>query len=272
MVFVDRIMGSYLNAGSVSYLGYAAKLNLFIVLLSSSVSTVFFPYFSSSASKKDLDSLSSQIQTAIKATFFITIPSTFGLLILGEEVISVIFQRGAFDVTSTHRTYVALLCYCMIPIMTPVAHVVASAYYSLKDTKSPVIFNFMTFLINVSLNYILMIRFGFSGIAIASSISQVLLMSCMYFYLPKRNIHIDNRLITVCVCKILFCASLMVVVIMSIKHFILVETLFYKITLVAGLSFVGGIVYIFFAYVVGLVDIKTIQDLYLQTFNKKDVK
>ena len=44
---------------------------------------------------------------------FVTLPATAGLVLIGPEVIAVLFQYGEFDQTSTDKTAYALLFHAM---------------------------------------------------------------------------------------------------------------------------------------------------------------
>ncbi len=66
------------------------------------------------------------------------LPAMVGLMILREPIISLLFQRGAFDSEAVHMTADALLFYCTGLWAFAAVRVVIPAFYALKDTKTPV--------------------------------------------------------------------------------------------------------------------------------------
>jgi putative peptidoglycan lipid II flippase len=83
---------------------------------------------------------------------FITIPAALGLMILREPIIRVLFQHGQFIAASTRLTARALLYYAIgLPALATVKLVVP-AFYSTRDTKTPVIVAGISLVINIVLN------------------------------------------------------------------------------------------------------------------------
>ena len=140
-------------AGSLAAL-YVADRVMELVLggYAIAVATAILPMMSHQAAAKDYESLKKTLSFSVRIVAFITIPAALGLMILREPIIRVLFQHGQFIAASTRLTARALLYYAIgLPALATVKLVVP-AFYSTKDTKTPVIVASISLLINIVLN------------------------------------------------------------------------------------------------------------------------
>jgi putative peptidoglycan lipid II flippase len=118
------------------------------------VATAILPMMSHQAAAKDFDSLKKTLTFSVRIVAFITVPAALGLMILREPIIRVLFQHGQFVAESTRLTARALLYYAVgLPALASVKLIVP-AFYSTRDTKTPVIVGAISLVINILLNII----------------------------------------------------------------------------------------------------------------------
>ena len=86
-----------------------------------------------------------------------------GLMILREPIIRVLFQHGEFVAESTRLTARALLYYAIALPGLATVKLVVPAFYSTRDTKTPVIVAAISMVINVLLN-IVFLQFFFKRV------------------------------------------------------------------------------------------------------------
>ena len=116
------------------------------------VATAILPMMSHQAAAKDYESLKKTLSFSVRIVAFITIPAALGLMVLREPIIRVLFQHGQFVAESTKLTARALLYYAIgLPALATVKLVVP-AFYSTRDTKTPVIVAAISLAINIVLN------------------------------------------------------------------------------------------------------------------------
>ena len=140
-------------AGSLAAL-YVADRVMELVLggYAIAVATAVLPLMSHQAAAKDFESLKKTLSFSIRIVAFITIPAALGLMVLREPIIRVLFQHGQFVAESTRLTARALLYYAVgLPALATVKLVVP-AFYSTRDTKTPVIVASISLVINIVLN------------------------------------------------------------------------------------------------------------------------
>src|SRR5206468_502114 len=118
------------------------------------VATAILPMMSHQAAASDFNGLKKTLAFSVRLVAFITIPAMLGLMILREPIIRVLFQHGAFIAESTRLTARALLYYAIALPGLATVKLVVPAFYSTKDTKTPVIVAAISMVLNVLLNIV----------------------------------------------------------------------------------------------------------------------
>jgi putative peptidoglycan lipid II flippase len=162
--------------GSLTALYYSDRvMELVLGGYAIAVATAILPMMSHQAAANDYVGLKKTLAFAIRLVAFITIPAMLGLMILREPIIRVLFQHGLFVAESTRLTARALLYYAIALPGLATVKLVVPAFYSTKDTKTPVIVAAVSMVMNVVLN-IIFIQFFFrrvqnGGPALATALS-----------------------------------------------------------------------------------------------------
>ena len=173
---VDKIISSFLVEGSIASLNYASKLTSSISsLLITSVSTLVYPQLAQEASQKNKEKLIDVLENTISIFTLIIVPIIAGGYILRYEIISLIFQRGAFDSSSVERTAPLFVCYLATLLFTSYRQVSSRVFYSLGDSKTPMKNSVIGIVINIVLNIVLAKQFGAIGLAVATLISTAVI-------------------------------------------------------------------------------------------------
>ncbi len=176
--FVDTFFAtaSKMPRGSLTSL-YVADRVMELVLggYAIAVATAILPMMSHQASAREYEAMKRTFAFALRIVSFITLPAALGLMILREPIIRVLFQHGLFVAESTRLTARALLYYSVgLPAFAAVKLIVP-AFYSTKDTKTPVIVAALALLINIVLNAVFLIfffrTFQNGGPALATSLA-----------------------------------------------------------------------------------------------------
>jgi putative peptidoglycan lipid II flippase len=171
-MLVDSQFASYLAEGSVTSIYIADRvMELVLGSYAVAISTVILPLLSRQAVEKRLDAMKSTINFATRVILFITIPSTVGLMLLRHEIIEVLFQHGDFNAASTALTAWALLFFAPGLSAISMIKVTVPAFYALEDTRTPVKLAFLSLILNIVLNLLLIRPLENGGPALATSIA-----------------------------------------------------------------------------------------------------
>jgi len=186
-VFIGTVLASLLPKGSVSYLYYADRIvELPLGVFAIAVGTAALPSFSDQVARGEFDDFKRTIAFSLRLIMFITVPATVALIALREPILSVLFQRGAFDAAATLKTAEALLYYTLGLWAFSVIRVIVSAFYSLQDTKVPMKAAIVALLVNVAASVVLMHPMQHGGLALATSVASAVNVVILAIILRKR--------------------------------------------------------------------------------------
>ncbi len=184
---VDRTLASRIATGAVSALSYATRLTYFIQQTwVTALITVMYPAISKMSAEKDIKGIKRSLSDVLNAVHFILIPATIGALIFTVPIVNLIFGRGAFDKEAVSMTSHALVFYSLGMICLGQSEVLSRIFFSLQDTKTPMIYSTAGMVLNIILNLILVRFLGIGGLALASSISAVFTAFLLFLSLRKK--------------------------------------------------------------------------------------
>jgi len=270
---VDRSLSSTLIEGSISALNYANRMNTLITgIFIAAITTVTYPMLSEEANKDSFNGLKKVASHSINTILLITIPATIGMIILANPLVRVLFQRGAFDSNATHMTSGALVFYAIGLSGTALTSLLNNVYYSLQDTKSPMIFTVFCVAANIVLNLILIRIMQHRGLALATSIS-VNISAILLIYGLKRKIGSLEFMKSIkCGIK-----SLTASIIMGIAVYIIYNTAYTLLgdgliscSIALALSiFIGILIYFIFVYLLKIEEVRWATKIMIDTLKNK---
>lgn len=112
-VYVERVVGSLLSAGTLSQLNYAAKVGQIPMLLALTVSAVTFPALSRAAAAGEEDRLRSLAERNLRLVTFLLLPAMAVLIVFPGQIVAMLFERGAFTSVDTDATAEILRVYSL---------------------------------------------------------------------------------------------------------------------------------------------------------------
>ncbi|MFA6656960.1 MAG: murein biosynthesis integral membrane protein MurJ [Mesotoga sp.] len=172
--FVDIRVSTELGRGAVSSLGYAQRLyQLPLGVFAIAVATVALPKLSKLTSADSKDRFRKSLWDSLTVLAFLIIPSTLGLLVLGEGIVRLLFERGSFTPGDTALTTSLLYGYTVgLPFYGSYG-VLSRAYYARKSPKTPTIISAIMVSVNVVLDIVLGFTIGPLGVALATSAAGI---------------------------------------------------------------------------------------------------
>ncbi len=211
-IFIDTIiasLSSIVGEGAVAALYYANRIFQFpLAIFGTALAQAVLPTMSVQVVNNNIDELKKTLEFSLRSVFFISLPAAVGLMILTRPITKILFERGEFNAYSTKITSSALFYYCFGLIFYGGVKILVSAFYSLKDTLTPVKTASFCFLVNVIFNLLLMWPLKVGGLALATSISGASNFFILFFILRKRLGKFNEKGLIVSISKI-FLASLL---------------------------------------------------------------
>lgn len=186
-VFVDRALATTLSDGKLSALNYANKLNDFVMaLFVTSVVTAIYPKLAKMSNSENNNGFVNTIVKSSNAITLVVLPIAIGAIVLAEPIVKILFQRGEFDANSTYMTAMALRFYAVGLLAMGIRDILYRAFYSMSDTKTPMINGSTALIINIVLNILLIKKLDYIGLALSTSISSIITIILLFVSLKKK--------------------------------------------------------------------------------------
>lgn len=169
---VDNVLASSLGTGSVSILNYAQKLfNLLNGTITTAIITVSYPVFSRLYAEKKKSVLVENVNKYFNIIVLIMVPVMVLCMIFREEIVRVVFARGAFGGESVYYVDRVFLIYVMAIPFAALKELVTRIFYIYEESKLPTIINSLCIGVNIIGSIVAVRIWGLEGIVGATVIS-----------------------------------------------------------------------------------------------------
>lgn len=213
-ISINLIFAFWCMEGAVTYLRYGNRLIQFpLALLAASLATALVPSISKHYVNGDFGEARNLAKFATRVMLVLTLPAMVGLWALGEPVLGLIFERGAWDDEATRSTALALSMYAAGLVPMALMRLLVPLYYAKGDVMTPVKVAAGALVVNVVANWLLMQTFlNYAGLALGATIAATF-NSWLLWSLLKRDIgSLWDRALGVSIMKCSLAAAAMGVV------------------------------------------------------------
>ncbi len=193
-IFMGTIFASFLATGSITYLFYGMRFIHFpLGIFGIAIATAVLPTMSTQAARREMTEFRETLSFGLRLVFFIMFPAMAGLITLRVPIVNLLLQHGHFDRSSTLGVASALLYYAVGLWSFAGVRIVAQAFYSLQDTKTPVKIAIIALFTNIlcSAALIFWTPLAHGGLALAASLASMLNISLLTIELRKKIGRID---------------------------------------------------------------------------------
>ena len=209
-IFIGQYYASGLAEGSVSSIYYADRImELALGVYAIAISTVILPMLSKFAAQDNMSDFKDTLCSAIKLNNIIMLPAAVGLIFFKEPIVEVLFKQGKFTSSSAQLTSVALLYFAIGLPGFALVKIIVSAFYSLKDTLTPVLVGCISIVTNLLFINIFIHKIQHGSIPFASSLSSYINFTVLFFILMKRRGKINLNPLFISFAKMLFASLIM---------------------------------------------------------------
>ena len=171
-------------ASGVSSLEYANRLYLVVTgVFSFVITNLMFPKMSRANVLGKEGEAKEMLVLSLRIVTFVILPVMAVFTVLAKPIIAILYQHGDFILEDTLRTGNALACYSLGMIGMAYNEILSKTFFSMKNSKTPMINALISLVVNVVVAYSLSGSFGISGLAIAtacgSTVNAVLNYICI---------------------------------------------------------------------------------------------
>jgi putative peptidoglycan lipid II flippase len=190
-VLINSIFASTLGEGAITWLAFAFRLmQLPLGLFGVALGTVTLPLLSRLVVAGHMAGFRSELARAMRLMFLLTIPSTIGLMVLAEPIMSVLYQHGKVDAYGAEQMAGALRFYAIGLAGYAALKVLVNAFYALDRRKTPMFVSFLAVALNLLFNWIFTFQLHWGHLGLAFSTGCVATCNFLLLYvLMYRQLH-----------------------------------------------------------------------------------
>ncbi|RRN58539.1 murein biosynthesis integral membrane protein MurJ [Pseudoxanthomonas sp. SGNA-20] len=150
-LLINTQLASLLVGGSMTWLYYSDRLLEFpLGMFGVAIGTVILPHLSSRHASADPDGFSRGLDWGFRLCVLIGVPATLGLVLCARPLVATLFQYGEFGAEDARMSALSLVAQSLAVPAFLLVKVLAPAFYSRQDTRSPVRAAVFAVLVNVA--------------------------------------------------------------------------------------------------------------------------
>jgi putative peptidoglycan lipid II flippase len=182
--YVDSFLASYLPGGAVSALAYAQTLNsLPVSLFGMAISAAELPAMSSAlGTHEEIGKvLRQRLENGLKNISFFVVPSAVAFVVLGDVIVATIYRGGHFGAQDVTFVWSVLAGSGVGLLASTSGRLYSSAFYALRDTRTPLNFAIIRVILTVGLGYLFALplprllgidqRWGVAGLTLSAGLA-----------------------------------------------------------------------------------------------------
>jgi putative peptidoglycan lipid II flippase len=249
-VLINSMFASTLGDGPIFWLSIAFRLmQLPLGLFGVALGTVTLPLLSRLVVAGQMTAFRDELAHAMRLALLLTIPSTVGLIMLAEPIISVLFQHGKFNAYQAAQAAGALRFYAIGLAGYATLKVLVNAFYALDRRKTPMFVSFLAVALNLLFNWIFTFRlgWGFRGLAFSTGCIATVNFLLLYALMRRHLGGLESRRMLVMLAKAAVAAAALLGVCAASSHWWLAgwetQTLPIKLSALFGTIIVGALVF-----------------------------
>lgn len=183
---VITIFASTLATGSLAIFTFANNIQSTpLGLFGISFAIAVFPALSAFYAKNERENFTKAFSKTFRQVLFFVIPISVLIYALRAQIVRVVLGSGNFDWEDTTMTFQtlgiligSLFAQSLIPLL-------ARSFYAIQNTKVPFYVALFSETINIVLVFLLIGKFEILGLAIAFSVSNIINMGLLFYFLKK---------------------------------------------------------------------------------------
>src|SRR6202795_4844765 len=250
-VLINSMFASTLGDGPIFWLSIAFRLmQLPLGLFGVALGTVTLPLLSRLVVAGQITGFRAELARAMRLALLLTIPSTVGLIMLAEPIISVLYQHGKFTAYQAAQAAGALRFYAIGLAGYAALKVLVNAFYALDRRKTPMLVSFLAVGLNLLFNWVFTFRlhWGHLGLAFSTGCVATTNFVVLYVLMYRQLGGLETRRMAVLLGKAAIAGGALAAVCAASTHWLLsdwaTQTFLRNTTALFATITAGGLVFL----------------------------
>jgi putative peptidoglycan lipid II flippase len=200
--WINTRLASQFVEGSVIAVTLAFSLMLMPqAAIAQSIAIAAMPTLSAQVALGRMNDMRASLAASLRGALLLSIPASVGLILLRQPVVVLLYQRGEFNEQSTQLVAWALLWFVAGLVGHTIVEILSRAFYSLHDTRTPVLVGIAVMSLNILFSYTfsaMFIRLGWmphGGLALANSLATGLEAGVLIYLMRRRLGSMEGKII-----------------------------------------------------------------------------
>lgn len=188
-LLIGVMVSSTLPAGNITYFSVADRVyQLPLSIIGVSFGTALLPILSQRLASGDQAGYQKKMSDSLNYSLLVAIPCTIALMVIGEPIVKVMFQRNAFGAQDVAATALVLAAFASGLPAYIMSKIFSAGFFAQGDTKTPTRLAIIAVCMNTTLNFLLIGPMGIAGIAWATSIASWFNALALMIILRRRGV------------------------------------------------------------------------------------
>lgn len=186
-LLVDNAMAAMLQPGSVAALSYGNRITALVTgLCATALGTAALPYFSKMVANGEWAAVKATLNFYLRFIFVTIVPLTVLLIFFSENIVALLFERGAFTRSDTELVG-QVQAFFLLQLPFYIGGILLVRLISAAKANHILMWGtLISVIVNIAMNYVGMKYLGVAGIALSTSL--VYLVAFGYLFLTLRRI------------------------------------------------------------------------------------
>jgi putative peptidoglycan lipid II flippase len=186
-VLIISLASFWFDSTIVATFNYAVRLmELPQGMFGLSLATYLLPTLSGLAAEKKYPEFRQTLSQGLSYLSFANLFAAAMAFALASPIVRLIFERGKFDETSTHRVALTLACLAPGLLMFSMNNILARAFYALHDIKTPMKISILCLALNLGFALWLVHPYREAGLGVANTLSACFNLSLLTYALRRK--------------------------------------------------------------------------------------
>lgn len=223
-VLVNSIYASNLPDGSVFSLQVAFRLmQLPLGMFGVTLGTVSLPVLARLVAANNIPQFRSELARSMRLVLLLTIPSTLGLMVLAEPIVSLLYQHGKFGAHETAHAAGALRFYAVGLCAYAALKILVNAFYAIDQRRTPMVVSMIAIGLNALFGWLFTFHLGWEerGLAFSTGCVATINFLVLYVLMRRRVDTLDTRLMMRTLLKVGTAGAVLALICWAGKYFLL---------------------------------------------------
>lgn len=269
-LWVVNILAAQVQGGISAYQYGYIFFQLPYGIVAVSIITALFPTLSEHSVRRDRSRMVESVSLGVRTTAFVVIPASVAYAILSTPIVRLLLQRLNFGAYDTDMLATTVLFFVIGLFFFSVFMLVLKVFYSMQDTRTPMIVAGMIIGLNIAVDFLYFYTFGsdvmkVAGLALGNSTAYFVGSIVVWVVLRKKLGALDGARIARSLAKICLASAVMGAACWGtsrlVEKYIGVEAFAGQLAQVALSMLVAAVVYIGVAVLLNSEEMRALRSL-----------